>query len=149
MHLYKWLDYIFYLVWSCTYPLNFLSCRTLSINLKMFHTEFYKGKSLQEVNAFDSEGAVLNIIIDGKWRERERERERITFIFSPKNTLINLNNCLNLFQIFIQNLHKQDLQIYWKWKLNARYISFFNFMCHYYITVLNGASVVFLPLSSC
>ncbi|XP_078336664.1 protein hobbit-like [Crassostrea virginica] len=38
--------------------------RTLSINLKMFHTEFYKGKSLQEVNAFDSEGAVLNIIID-------------------------------------------------------------------------------------
>ena len=42
----------------------------------MFHTEFYKGKSLQEVNAFDSEGAVLNIIIDGKWRERERERER-------------------------------------------------------------------------
>ncbi|XP_048751983.2 protein hobbit-like isoform X2 [Ostrea edulis] len=38
--------------------------RTLSISLKMFHTEFFKGKSLQEVNTNGSEGAVLNIIVD-------------------------------------------------------------------------------------
>lgn len=38
--------------------------RTLSISLKMFHTEFFKGKSLQEVNGSSMEGAVLNIIID-------------------------------------------------------------------------------------
>lgn len=44
-----------------------LFCRTLSISLKMFHTEFFKGKSLQEVNTNGSEGAVLNIIVDGKF----------------------------------------------------------------------------------
>lgn len=49
--------------------------RTLSISLKMFHTEFFKGKSLQEVNGCSMEGAVLNIIIDGELDERERERE--------------------------------------------------------------------------
>lgn len=38
----------------------------------MFHTEFFKGKSLQEVNGSSMEGAVLNIIIDGELDERER-----------------------------------------------------------------------------
>ncbi|XP_062591853.1 protein hobbit-like [Saccostrea cucullata] len=38
--------------------------RTLSISLRMFHTEFFKGKGLHEVNTNSSEEAVLNIIID-------------------------------------------------------------------------------------
>lgn len=42
----------------------------------MFHTEFFKGKSLQEVNGSSMEGAVLNIIIDGEFDQRERDGER-------------------------------------------------------------------------
>lgn len=79
----------------------------------MFHTEFFKGKSLQEVNGSSMEGAVLNIIIDGEIDMREREREYIQFLtFNVNKYILLYQSCLVLFQISIPNLHKQDLLIY-------------------------------------
>lgn len=83
----------------------------------MFHTEFFKGKSLQEVNGSSMEGAVLNIIIDGELDERERECLCVCVYIQLINVNVNKYillylSCLDLFQISIPNLHKQDLLIY-------------------------------------
>lgn len=79
----------------------------------MFHTEFFKGKSLQEVNGSSMEGAVLNIIIDGELDERERERDYNQLMtFNVNKYILLYLSCLDLFQISIPNLHKQDLLIY-------------------------------------